>query len=274
MTEPATGLVFYPKSHRYKLDGDWVSSVTTLLGEAIPKPALTQWAANTVAEYVVGNFPHVTDLVQGRVVDELGDPADPYQTLRMTPRTLRDQAGERGTDVHTFAERISLGQTVDVPEHLVGHVRSVTQFLDDWQIDPLLVEARVGSRAYGYAGTLDLLARHHSQGAVAVFDYKTSKSGVRFETAFQLAAYAFADFHGENGDEVSMGTYDVAESYAVHVRDDGYTVYPMEYGPQVFEEFLDLARSAKILKRAEGDWRTPGTGYVGVPVTNDLGETA
>lgn len=28
------GLVFYPKSHRYKLDGAWVPGVTRLISEA------------------------------------------------------------------------------------------------------------------------------------------------------------------------------------------------------------------------------------------------
>lgn len=44
-------LVFYPKSHRYRLDGDWVPGVTTLIGKGLPKPALPYWAARTVAEW-------------------------------------------------------------------------------------------------------------------------------------------------------------------------------------------------------------------------------
>ena len=48
-------LTFYPKSHRYKLDGAWVPGVTTLLGKGLPKPAIPYWAAKTIAEFVADN---------------------------------------------------------------------------------------------------------------------------------------------------------------------------------------------------------------------------
>ena len=54
------GLVFYPKSHRYKLDGQWVPGVTTLIGKGLPKPALPYWSAKTVAEWVADN-PDLTE---------------------------------------------------------------------------------------------------------------------------------------------------------------------------------------------------------------------
>ena len=54
------GLVFYPKSHRYRLDGQWVPGVTGLIGKGLPKPALPYWAAKMVAEWVADN-PDLTE---------------------------------------------------------------------------------------------------------------------------------------------------------------------------------------------------------------------
>jgi hypothetical protein len=41
----------------------------------------------------------------------------------------------------------------------------------------------------------------------------------------------------------------------------------------VFEEFLTIRRTFDIAKRAEGDWKVPGSGYVGAAVQT-YGETA
>lgn len=249
------GLKFYPSSHRYKLDGEWVQGVTTLLG-VLDKPALPKWAAKSVAEYVAAHRDTVEHLYA------LGE-RSLVNALKEVPWTERDQAAVRGTDVHDFAERIAKGEEVDVPEHYVGHVESALAFMEDYAIEPVLVEACVGSREHQYAGKLDLVADQRS-GPRAIWDYKTSKSGIYKEAAFQMAAYAFAEFHGENGDESPMADLGIEAAYGVHVRADGYDVYPLEFGPHVFDEFLCIARAYHINKRANGDWKVPGSGYVGV----------
>ena len=43
---------FSEKAHRYWLDGKHIPGVTTLIKGGIPAPALTYWAARTVAEWV------------------------------------------------------------------------------------------------------------------------------------------------------------------------------------------------------------------------------
>lgn len=254
-----TGLKFYPASHRYKLDGEWVQGVTTILKQAIPAPALMKWSARTVAEYVADNPDGVDSLRQmGR--------SPMVAALKQVPWQQRDEAGNKGTAVHDFAERIAKGEGVDVPEYLTGHVQSCLDFFEDWNIDPLLVEETVGSREHQYAGKFDLIA-NSSRAPLAIYDYKTSKSGIYPETAYQLAAYAGAEFYGEGGNEHPLP--DVEESYGVHIRTDGYTVYPLAFGPRIYDEFTHLLESSRIIKRALGDWRIPGTGYVGLPVDHD-----
>jgi len=42
----------------------------------------------------------------------------------------------------------------------------------------------------------------------------------------------------------------------------------------VFAEFLCIRRAFDINKRAEGDWRKPGTGYVGIALPHNTEEVA
>jgi len=259
------GLKFYPSSHRYKLDGAWVPGVTTILG-VLDKPALPKWAAKSVAEYVARNregIEHLYGMGERPMVD----------ALKGIPWQERDTAGVRGTDVHDFAERILKGEEVDVPDHLVGHVESCVAFMEDWSIRPVLIEQTVGSREHAYAGKLDLIA-DSAHAPRAIFDWKTAASGIYKETAFQLVAYAFAEFYGEDGDECPMADLGIEESYGVHIRSDGYDVLPLAYGADVYDEFLTIRRAFDINKRANGDWKRPGTGYVGLPVRINEQESA
>lgn len=245
------GLRFYPASHRYKLDGEWVSGVTTILG-VLNKPGLPKWAATSVAEFVANNRGTVEGLY------EMG-PAAMVGALKETPWQRAKDAADRGTSIHDYAEAIIQGQEVDVPDILVPVVENLCRFMDEYQIQPVLVEAVVGSREHTYAGKLDLIA--DSNLGRAIFDYKSGKK-VYPTTALQNAAYAFAEFHGENGDEKPLP--EVERSFGVHIRADGYDLIPLEFGPRISDEFLTIRRAFEINKRMEGDWRTPGTGYAGI----------
>lgn len=251
--EPQTGLKFYPASHRYKLDGDWVPGVTTVLG-VLDKPGLRKWAASSVAEYVADNreaVEHLYSAGRGPMV----------AMLKETPWQKRDDAATRGTTFHDFAERIMKGEEVDVPDDQVGLVEAALAFMDDYKVQPLLIEACVGSREHRYAGKLDLIA--DSTLGRAIFDWKSSKR-IYASTAFQNMGYAHAEFYtdGEGGEEKPLPQ--VEASFGVHIRSDGYDVLPLVHGPDVFEEFLTIRRAFDINKRAEGDWKTPGSGYVGL----------
>lgn len=252
------GLIFYPSSHRYKLDGKWVQGVTTILGGAMPKPALPKWSAKSVAEYVATHRDAVEQLYSMGTIPMVA-------ALKDVPWQQRDEAANRGTEVHDYAERIVKGEEVDVPEALVGHVESAIAFLEDWDIKPVLVEQCVGSREHWYAGKLDLIA-DSGRAPRAIYDYKTSKSGIYGETAMQLVAYAMAEFYGEGGDEHPMADLGIEASFGVHVRADGYDVYPLRYGREVYAEFVTLLQASRINSRVAGDWKVPGSGYVGIAI--------
>ncbi len=251
-----TGLTFHEKTHRYRLDGRPVPSVTTLIKDGLPSPALMYWAAKSVAEWVAEN-PGITDKML-----ELGGPGPLTAFLKNIPWQKRDTAGVRGTDVHHIAERLAAGEAVEYPDHYAGYVKACVTFLDDWGVEPLVMERPLAHRGHWWAGKPDLFARVRD-GRTVLFDYKTSR-GIYAETAFQLAAYSHAEFYvDEAGDEQPIPDVDLCA--AVHLREDGYDVIPVKADAQTYAEFRHIAFVAETAKRAKGDRGTDG--YVGQPLT-------
>lgn len=253
------GLQFFESSHRYKLDGQWVPGVTTILG-CLDKPAIPKWAAGQVAEYVADN-PDGVETLRG-----LGR-GPMIQALKGIPWQKRDAAGVRGNVLHDYAEQLLNGEEIDVDDEHVPVMEAALAFMDEWHIDPLLVEFSCASREHRWAGTGDLIAKYRDPrtGAegTAIFDWKSGKA-VYPEYAYQFAAYAHAEFHGLNGDEQPIPTCDA--SFGVQIRADGFDVYPMAFGPDIYDEFLTIRRTFDLVKRARGDWKVPGSGYVGIAI--------
>lgn len=235
-----TGLVFYPKSHRYRLDGAWVPGVTTLIGKGLPKPALPYWAARTVAEWVADNPDLTEDLKR------MGGRGPAVAFLKELPWQKRDDAAVRGTDVHALAERIVHGEEVEVPDHLTGYVQGYVDWLDSTGLEPLLTERPVASRQWRYAGTFDLIGK--LDGRLWLLDVKTS-SGVYGSTALQLTAYGNAEFYVDaDGTEQPLPT---VERYGVlHVTEYGTTLHylPESANEPAWRDFLHVAHVGRRAK--------------------------
>jgi hypothetical protein len=248
------GLVFYPASHRYKLDGAWVPGVTTIIGVLDKSGPLSKWSAQMVAEFVADNPNEVAALYT------MGH--EPMvNALKAMPWQKRDDKASRGTVFHDLAERIARGESVEVPADQEGMVEAALAFMADWDIEPVLVEQVVGSREHKYAGKLDFVA-DNNKGPRAIFDWKSGKR-IYTSAVFQTNAYGQAEFYGENGDEKPLADVGIEAAWGVHIRDDGYDVYPLKYGPDVFAEFVTVRAAFDIHKRSEGNWKIPGSGYVG-----------
>lgn len=256
---PARGLTFNPGNHTYRLDGRPVPGVTTILG-CLDKPAIPRWAAGQVAEHVADHpdaVEHLRGLGRGPLV----------AALKAIPWQKRDTAGARGTTLHDHAERILRGEPFELPtdDPLLPVVEAAAEFMDDWHIRPVLIEAPVASRTHSYAGTLDLIAHYvrpdTGHEGVGIFDWKSGKA-IYPEYALQLAAYSGAEFHGLHGDEHPVPQVDAA--FGVQIRADGYDVHELRSGPDVFAAFLAVRRTFDVVKAVRGDWKRPGSGWVGV----------
>jgi len=236
--------VNHGKGHSY-IDTDTglkIPGVTTITGDGVPKPALLKWSAETTASYAVDHWEELSTSA----------PSVRLKELYGARYAVKDAAANRGTQVHKLAERLVAGERVAVPDHLAGHVASYVHFLDDFDVQPILVEATVWHPEHGYCGTLDLIADlldpdDPDQARLRyLLDIKTSRSGVFGEHALQLAGYRHAPVWVDaDGTEHDMPTVDATG--VVHVRADGYDLVPVEAGEAQFRTFLYAQQIGQFL---------------------------
>jgi hypothetical protein len=226
--------------------GDRVPGVTGFTDKGVPKPALTNWAGEVTAEYAVDNWDHLATLA----------PSVRLKTLKGARYAVKDAAANKGTKVHKLAERLVAGEQVAIPEGLEGHVQSYVRFLDEFDVQPVLVERTVYSSQFRYCGTFDLIADLLDpddpepdpalrQRRRWLLDIKTNRSGIFGETALQLAAYRYAAvWVDDDGAEFEMP--EVELTGGVHVRADGYSLVPVETGPFQHRQFLYAMQMAQF----------------------------
>lgn len=217
-----------------------VPSITTILNE-LSKPALMPWAAKTVATYAVENRDKWQALDDGDAID----------LLKNAHRRHTWQRADIGTAAHAAIEahiRNGYGEPVDVDIELVPYVAAALQFCDDFNVQPLHVEATVFNETYQYAGTGDLFAEITDQAGdrhVAVIDWKTKEAGKRLyeEVALQLGALAGGEWIGdEHGAQQPVP--ECTAGLAVALYDDAtYKAWPVDlatYQDRIFRTFIAL----------------------------------
>lgn len=238
----------YGKNHAYYLineDGteSKLDGVTTLIGEGLAKPALINWAGNVTAEYAVDHWEELGVLPASKKLD----------TLKKARFSDRDTAAAKGTLIHDFAEKLLLGEEVDVPDEIRGHVESAVRFLDEYRFEPILTETTVCNPKGGYAGTLDMVGRSlvsEHEGKVVLADWKTSRSGIYDEAALQLSAYGSAEFfQGSDGVDHLVAELGITDHWGVWIRSDGYEVYPLDRSEDTFRTFQFIATVARRARR-------------------------
>lgn len=258
-------LQFMEKSHRYKMRTPQgvlasVPGVTGLIGGGIPKPQLNPWYARMVAEFVDQNPLEVERLRSLPPVQHNGrERSALVDALCKVPTSKRDSAAERGTQIHALAEKVVAGDEVAVPVEHDGEVTGYAEFLDTWDITPLIVEGRGANATEFYAGTFDLVGTSPFWDGVALIDLKTS-NGVYGETAIQTAAYAKFEFYlDENGDEQPMPK--IGRTFVAHITPFGTELHPLCTSPaeidEAYRQFLCAAYITKTAKRRKDFLRDP-----------------
>ena len=235
------------EQHNYYLDGQGpITSVTTILKIVDKSGPLVGWAKRITAEAAVRHSAELPGWVES-----FGE-AGAVGMLTKAASVIRDKAANAGSDIHQFAEAITRGQEVTVPEELAPYVAAYRKWLTDFEPEFLAAEEMVYSH-HGYAGTFDAIVS--IAGETWMLDYKTSK-GVYEETALQLAAYANADFIGRAGDPNRYAIPAIDQYGVVHIRPEGAELVPYDV-TGAFEAFLAFKRGA--------EWRQR-EGIVGRPV--------
>lgn len=233
------------RGHRYLIDGERAVGVTTAI-DALGKPALINWAANTTAGYAVD---HWGELAAMPVSKRLA-------VLQKARYADLDQAGRRGTEVHAIAEQLVQGHEVDVPEEIAGYVESTVKFLDAWEPVPIITETVVANRQWRYCGTTDGVCRLRD-GTVCVFDWKTGRSGIFPEVSLQLAAYRHAEVYLDmDGNEQPVDALGITQGLGIHIRADGFDVYRFDCSDAVFKDFLHVLWCHRMQSDRMGGWKS------------------
>lgn len=211
----------------YEWDGESYYSVTTILN-VLNKPALPNWAAKSVAEFVTKNYPVVSNLIGN------GQNAEAIDLMKGAPWRQRDKAANLGTMVHQVIDSLSHGTPLFVEDDVVPYLASFNDWLDHFKPEILVSEGTIFNRQYDYAGTLDIIAR--IDGLNWLIDIKSGK-GVYPEHALQIAAYAQGEFIGhKDGQEEPLPIID--KGAVLHLQKDGYHFIPVNIGKEVYDSFL------------------------------------
>lgn len=140
-------------------------SVTTILRDTWPKPALLQWYAREGAN----------------------------------ASTALEAASQRGKAVHRFIETYAttgnLLDFADFPQDYWPYLRGAATFLWTYDIKPLAVELLVCHPELRFAGRLDLIAElADAPGVPTLVDFKTNPKGAIYNEAHvQCAGYRMAN---------------------------------------------------------------------------------
>lgn len=256
------------KGHTYVDDmtGEKIPGITTILDGGMPKKALINWAGDATAEYAVDQW---EDLSRLSVSERL-------KRIKAGRYEKRDAAANKGTQIHKLAERLIAGERVVVPEGLEGYVQACVDFLNDFDVRQIHVEAVVYSDSQHHVGTTDLIAdillpdmpdyddipRNDEGYSRGLFDWKTSRSGIFGDVALQLAPYRHSEFliDPSTGNVIDMPSVDLTAG--IHLRPDGYSLVPLITDNTVYRDFLyirEVARIAEGLRDLVGEPITPGS---------------
>jgi hypothetical protein len=170
-------------------------SVTALIKEGLGTgKGLVYWHSTQGLKWAVENLDAFTALAKA-------DPDAAVKTAADSRYTKSGKAAARGTDLHTAAEQLALGQTPDVEDHILPYLEQYQTFLERHQPTFLMSEAPVYNVTQHYAGTCDGIMEFG--GRTVIFDIKTtdkdpdSRSRPPYaEVALQLCAYSRAELVG------------------------------------------------------------------------------
>lgn len=245
--------------------GDRIPGVTSILSDGLPKKALINWAGNATAEYALDHWDELAQL----------PPSARLKKIQGGRYESRDEAANRGTQVHKMGERLINGESVVVPDLLRPYVDSYVAFLDEFQLRARWVEGVVYSETHRYVGTFDILGDillpdmpeyehlpRDEDGFVCgcLIDAKTNRSGIFGETALQLAGYRFCEFMQSDpkDPDTAFPMPDVMWTGALWIRPNNYSLIPVTADEAQHRAFLYVQQV--------GQWDKTARELVGEPI--------
>ncbi|MFC3984940.1 hypothetical protein [Streptosporangium jomthongense] len=244
--------------------GELLRSVTTILTQGSPKEALIHWAGNLVAETAMEHLPQLVRASRNPQAAK-----DAYDWLRRAHTRKKDERADLGTAVHQIIEAKVLNEPM--PEailtnpEMAPYIANFEAFVADWHITFTASEMVVADYHHKFAGTLDYLLQSpllaqvlgcppdmdipgdtKTGGELDETTYDGGVKGVYPEAGVQMSAYRKARFGWlRDGTRVEMPPrHDIG--VVLHLRPEGYRLYPVRCGDEVFETFTFIRRVAEF----------------------------
>lgn len=205
-------LKFDEEKHRYTVKGNSFESVSNLIKEFTPK-----FDSKTIAGYVAKS--------QGVSRKE----------ILKSWKDIKEEACNFGTRVHNFGERYasnkygiktemyfkSVNQHLEEGEELSPKEKALVKFWEDMPdyIVPIILEFRMYSEEWEYAGTADLIFIDTRDNTLIIGDYKTNKDLYKqYKNQKLLDMFSFLD-------DTPLSKYEIQLSYyEILLRQTGYKV--------------------------------------------------
>lgn len=151
-----------------------------------------------------------------------------FQRLNEVPKIIVQRAAERGTKCHELAEQYwIMGDLsgVEIEGELVPYMRQFMLWAKTYKPKPLYTELRLYSEEF--CGTTDLICE--LDGKPIIVDYKFTSSADKKSLSVQLEGYKrLCDLNG----------VEIADTYYLHIRKDGYTFKAIERNAEWFDVLL------------------------------------
>nr|QGH72378.1 MAG: exonuclease V a 5' deoxyribonuclease [Podoviridae sp. ctka020] len=226
---------FYPKSHRYQIEGrkNFLLSPSAVTGIIDKSTPLIIWATNLAKEYLrqaIINGEPITDELLTEAMQQY--------------RIKKEAAADTGTDVHEWIHQYVTHQNPEIPKdpQVRNGILGFLKFINKHKVEFIHSEKRVYSMKHSYVGTFDVLFQ--MDGKTHIGDWKTSKR-IYPEFWLQVAAYKAAyleEFGGE-----------LHENYLFHFdKETGeFDAQKRElaYDTEDFQAFLALLKAKQWLKK-------------------------
>ena len=232
-------IMFYPKSHQYKLvvgdkKSDWqtIDSVSRICGIVDKSDALLIWASRLCSDYLL-SLP-----VNARSDEEVKRAVNIH-------REKKEEAANIGTLAHAWAEAYIKSWDISFPEdpQVINAVNGFLDWTNQHKIEWLASERFIYSNKYNYVGICDAIAI--IDGKKYLVDFKTSNRIRKLEYGMQTSAYSYAFFE-ETGQEIQ---WVIVARFSKDDVDVPFEVF--EIGNNEISSFFDLFLSAMDLYRAK-----------------------
>ncbi|MFZ5365407.1 MAG: hypothetical protein ACOZBH_04410 [Patescibacteria group bacterium] len=198
-------IVFYPESHRYKLDGEktYLVSVTAATGILDKSRVLIPWAVGLAGQHL---REYLEDAKTNQFTREELYPV--IEEALKQHEIKKEKAANVGSKVHDWVERFAIAclndterpeiNDIDDEQVLLG-INAFVEWFNAHSVKFHATERLLFSREFEYAGITDAVAEIDKK--KYLIDYKTSK-GIYSEMYYQVAGYWKA-YEEETKDELA-----------------------------------------------------------------------